>query len=470
MTTEGISASCSDLTQPPTRVYDSWSHQLAAYHYASGKQASMMPLGMGWGKSKIAIDWAVNAEFKRILVLCPACVLGVWRREFSIHAPQFDRMYIMDKGTCAAKAGRMNTIINEGSSDPLIFVVNYESSWRKFLGDQLLAFKPDAVIADEIHRTKSPGGKASRFASRLGLVSGHRMGLTGTPMPHSPLDLYAQYRFLDRRVFGTSYAEFRSRYAVVNQMFPSKVTRWINQEELSEKFYSIAFKWEGGNPLDLPPISHHERQVVLPHKALRVYRDLETHYVASLKQGNVVAANALVKSIRLQQATSGFARLDEREEKYEEIHNEKVKMVNEILEDLPHREPVVVFVRFKPDIAAVRKLAERRGLRVGEVSGNCKNLTDHAKMPDDIDLLIIQVQSGSLGIDTTRASYVIVFSIGWSLGEYDQLIHRSWRPGQDRHVHFFHIVAAGTIDQRVYRGFEIRREVVDSVLNFEETA
>jgi len=48
----------------------------------------------------------------------------------------------------------------------------------------------DLVIADEAHRIKAPSGKASMFFKRLRTKALHRVLLTGTPMPHGPMDIF----------------------------------------------------------------------------------------------------------------------------------------------------------------------------------------------------------------------------------------------------------------------------------------
>ena len=57
------------------------------------------------------------------------------------------------------------------------------------------------VILDESHRIKAPNGKASRFLARLRPTTLRRVAMTGTPMPHSPGDIYAQFRPLDNGDF-----------------------------------------------------------------------------------------------------------------------------------------------------------------------------------------------------------------------------------------------------------------------------
>jgi SNF2 family DNA or RNA helicase len=51
-----------------------------------------------------------------------------------------------------------------------------------------------------------------------------------------------------------------------------------------------------------------------------------------------------------------------------------------------------------------------------------------------------------------------------SLGEYLQSRKRTHRPGQTRNVLYVHLVAEGTIDERVYRALEARQDVIAAVL------
>ena len=66
-----------------------------------------------------------------------------------------------------------------------------------------------------ISSDKSPGSRVSLYCTALGKRVPYRMALTGTPAHNSPLDVYAQYRFLDPGIFGTNFSAFRDRYAVM---------------------------------------------------------------------------------------------------------------------------------------------------------------------------------------------------------------------------------------------------------------
>ena len=437
----------------------SWAHQIEAFRFAVEKSAAMLAMDMGTGKSKVAVDLLAAWDARNVLILAPLSVLSVWRREFATHDPRGVEPVILDRGAGDWKRKRAAEAIAAGRP----VVVNYESAWRDPLGSLLVKTFWDAAVCDESHRIKSPQGKASKLAARVGIVSKRRLCLTGTPMPHSPLDLYAQFRFLDRSVFGTSYTAFRARYAVTNPMFASQVVRWINEVELQDKYHSLAFRVRARDVLSLPEVVHQTREVSLSPKARVVYNELQREMVARIDSGEITAANALVKLLRLQQITSGFVAADDSEPV--ELCHAKKYALQEIIEDIDPSEPVVVFCRFRRDLEVVRDLAERLGRRYDEVSGTRRDLTATAEMRPGCQVLGVQIQSGGVGIDLTRARYAVYYSLGFSLGDYEQSLARVHRPGQTRTTFYYHLVATNTVDEAVYGALRKRRDVVTAVLD-----
>ncbi len=59
-----------------------WRHQVAAYHFAKGLRGVVLAMEMSTGKSRTAIDLIINQGWKRVLILCPKRVVGVWPEQF----------------------------------------------------------------------------------------------------------------------------------------------------------------------------------------------------------------------------------------------------------------------------------------------------------------------------------------------------------------------------------------------------
>lgn len=440
-----------------------WAHQREAADFAIERQKAMLCVPMGGGKSLSALLVAEEAEARSIIILCPVSVVGVWRREFVRHAPGSFTV-ICPSGSVKDKAHVvMDGIARaEARGQRFAVVVNYESAWRAPLAGLLAGRSWDLLILEESHRIKAPFGKASKYATELARRCRRRLALTGTPAPHSPLDLFAQARAIDPTVFGFSFVSFRNRYAVVDQQFPSRVRRWINQDELQRKFRGLAYECDLTGVLDIPEATDQTITVQLGAKARKLYGQLEAEMWAEVDRGEVTVGNALTRLLRLQQITSGHIVTDD--ERVAEIDDAKRTALADLLDDVPADVPVVVFCRFVRDLDVVAQVAEASGRTYGEISGRRKDLTGNAEMPAGIGLMGVQIASGGVGIDLTRASVAVYYSMGHSLGEYLQSKARLHRPGQKSRVAFLHLVAEATVDEAVMEAMEKKQEVVETVL------
>lgn len=419
--------------------WESWGHQDKGAAFAASRDASLLSMDMGTGKTLTALmALGLKDERPRVVNLCNG-----------------------------SNAKRTKTMLDSMmTTQPTLYVVNYDSVWRGQLAKEVMKVSWDAIVLDESHRIKSPGGKASRWLATLARKhpAAKRLCLTGTPMPHSPLDLYGQFRFLDPEVFGTSFTRMRARYAITDPVFPSKVTEWRNQQELAEKLDANSFRVTAEEVLDLPAVLHETLPVQLRPKTQQVYDAFESEMVAEVADGIMTANNALTKLLRLQQVTSGYCHIDGGfEMSLISGTPEKALVLESMLEDLPATEPVVVFCRFRHDLHEVAAIARRLGRPYSEVSGERKTLEEW--QAGETTIIGVQIQSGGAGIDLTRAAFCFYYSLGFSLGDYEQSLARLHRPGQERCVRYYHLVAQGTIDTGVYAALRNRRNVIEGVLD-----
>jgi SNF2 family DNA or RNA helicase len=79
-------------------------------------------------------------------------------------------------------------------------------------------------------------------------------------------------------------------------------------------------------------------------------------------------------------------------------------------------------------------------------------------------VLAVQIESGGVGVDLTRARYAIYYSLGFSLGSYEQSLARIHRPGQTRPVEYIHLLAKNTVDEKVMAALAAKADVVTAVL------
>ena len=335
-------------------------------------------------------------------------------------------------------------------------VYNIETGTGNYFANRLLVHN--------CHRIKGSTSNIGKFAAKLGKKSKYRIGLTGTPFPNDFQDVFGQHRFLDESIFGNSVYAFKLRYAVMGGFEGRKVIglRKDREQEFHRKFYSIAHKVNARDVIQLPDVMHEIRAVELSPKARKLYDTLEKEFVAQLDTGEITANNAMVKLLRLQQMAGGFVQLDDGSA--EVVDKAKLDTTKDLFEDLPASEPIVVFCVFRNEIERIREIAEQSGRTSGELSGSQNDLKDWRD--GKLNVLVVQIRSGGVGIDLTRARYCIYFSTGFSLGDYDQSLARQCRPGADlsQKVVYYHIIGKDTVDEKVAAALMTKRKAVDYVL------
>lgn len=451
-----------------------WQNQEEAIDFIRSHSAVMLDFDMGTGKTRTVIDAMFELPGVRlVLVLCPKAVVPVWRTNLEKFAAgkEWD-CWDLQSGTVARKAENLRGFL-EASHVPPHFrrrfvVINYESAWRADLGKLLQTTVWDAVVLDESHRVKAAGSKISRFVAKLGRYTVRRLCLSGTPMAHSPLDVYGQYRFLDPTIFGTNYGNFLQQYAILGGPEKRFVVGYKNQQELMAKFRSIAVTCRMSDvrerlklPEALPDVVH---RVDLPPASRKILQGLERDMIAACEAGVVVANNVLVKLLRCLQVTSGFCTTvaaPGAPEEVTELNHAKAEMLASILEDVGPM-PVVVFATFRHDLDTIRVEALKAGREAYELSGRVNEL-EAWQTAEGGAVLVVQIQAGAEGVDMTRANHAVYFSLPHSLALYNQSRARLYRPGQTRPVSFMHIIATGTVDEGVYRALERKEDIIEGI-------
>jgi SNF2 family DNA or RNA helicase len=434
-----------------------------ARHFGQGQHGILLAMGMGTGKSLVACLLLLGLAAKRVLISCPLRVVPVWLTQFERHVAINMVVVALDEdiGSVVKKMelAQEKLRLAEARGVPFVAVINYDSAWREPFAEWAEKQRWDLVIADEAHRIKAPGGKASMFFKRLRTKALHRVLLTGTPMPHGPMDIFAPLRFADITIFGPSFAAFRQKYAVMGGYLRKQITGFQKLDELERLMSRVTYR-VGKEVLDLPPETDVTYHCDLGSEARRIYKDIEEDFVAQVRDGVVTAANAMVKVLRLQQVANGIAKTDDGVD--HRIDTAKQKLLADTLEDIGAGEPVVVFCWFHLDLDAVHEAARSQDLTSMELSGR----KDDLKQWQDgrAQVLAVQLQAGGEGVDFTRARYSIFYSVGYSLGKYMQARSRTHRPGQMNPVEHIHLIARNTVDVRIMRALEKRAEVIESIL------
>jgi hypothetical protein len=485
-----------------------WVHQLRAVEYAVRCSAALLAVPMGGGKTLAALAVAQRTDARRVIIGCPNKVRGVWPREITKWTRL--RWHVVDgRRPVRGRSGRMKDLSVAERVDQLernLFdcpcgavhaaVINYEMLTHQALAHWVPPDRIDLVIWDEIQALKGTTSQVSLRAARWVDFSDRRLGLTGTPMPQYPWDIFGIYRALDPGIFGPYWTPFKERYVIEKarkdmpeQSFPVAIDPEMRREFVT-KAHSIMYA--PVIDLGLPGARHIVRPVALEPAARAEYARLESEEMFAdltdfapedVDEALLTPANVLARTTRLRQFTGGTVPDDGemvttptgKRKRVRELYRvsqakgaELAQIFSEVgcvADRAGGPEPVVVYTSFIADLDVVREEAEKAGLRYREISGRRRDgLTEQATMAEGADVLGVQVDSGGTGIDLTRSCYGVWYSTTYKAGVFSQAIKRQDRPGQRRVVTFIHLVATDTIDTTVYRSLISRRSTAATYL------
>ena len=465
-------------------------HQILGYNIGLDIPNMALLLEQGCGKTLTAIAVMgrrfLRGEIKKVLVVAPASVVSAWAKdeygEFAVHAGfPYDVRALqgpVDKRIEAMRTWEQNPRVLQ------VAVINYEATWR--MEDTLAWWRPDMIICDESQRIKAPGARQSKVMHNLGKRAKYRLILTGTPVTQGPLDLFSQYKFLDPGIFGTSYTAFRARYAVMGGPDNRIVVATKNLPDLVERAHRVAFRVTKKDALDLPEFTDQVRFCELEPGAREVYSDLVKESVAYIRESvgpdgtmdKIVAANVLVRLLKLTQITGGYVKSDDAWQLQEKaagaicVSKAKLQLLAETMGDLliEADKKVVIFARFRAEIAAIEELLTgmNTGYTVihGDVPMNQRGERVTAFQHDPAcRVFVAQIQTAGLGITLTAADTAIFYSLDFSFANYDQCRARIHRIGQKNTCTYLHLLADDTVDERIMKVLKNKKSVADAVVD-----
>lgn len=398
-----------------------------------------------------------------MLIVAPLSILSVWEAEFAQFAA-FDYALAVLTGDSAKKT---DTLRHMNGAALQVAVVNYESAWR--MERELAAWGPDLIVCDEGHKIKTHNISASKAMHRLGAKAGYRLLLTGTLITNKAIDVFSPYKFLNPTIFGTSFYAFRSRYFdMVGYGNHTPVLKRSMEAELSARLHSIAYRAAKADCLDLPETTDVVRQVELEPAARKIYRSLVKESFAELASGEVTAPNVLTRLLRLSQLTGGFLGSDENAA-VQQISSAKLSAMEDILESaVAEGQKLVIIARFLPEIRAIGKELDRRGLRyaciTGEVQDRAAQVAQFQNDPD-VPVFVGQIATAGLGLTLTAASTMVFYSLDYSMSNYEQAKARIHRVGQRNPCTYIHLIAKGTVDEKVLTALRNKADLAKALVD-----
>lgn len=444
-----------------------FAHQQRALAKMATRDAFALFMEAGTGKTKILIDDAVRAALTdgidTVIVTAPNKVHRQWALEQlpTHHAVGVPWAAALTRG--GTPTAEWRALVDAPRGVLRWFCVNNEL-WSYPSIDALLTpvFETGrrvALIVDESHEFKSPSGHGSRRLAAWAAKCVRRRIATGTSTANGYEDWYAQFRLLDWRILGCrTFKDFRSRYCLTSEFkLPggtrtfTKITGYKDKADLFARIAPYAMSQRKRDCLDLPPAMLVQRPVALHTEQVRAYELLRRHFTRELSDGQVVAeTDANTRLLRLQQVVGGF--LADAEGTPPRRLSDAWPKLTALLEEVQSlRGPVIVWARFRPELAAIEAALRDVGIGVspyhGGVSSDDKDRALTAWRAGDTQVFLSNPASGGTGLNLTHAADAVWYSRSFDYVEREQGLARIDRAGQTRPVRQVDLVAEGTVDE-----------------------
>lgn len=438
-----------------------------------GGFGELFEMGCGKTLTTIAVAGALYnlGKIDRVLVVAPTSVCSVWPHDLNQFAafPWEARVLLGDK---KKRLKALNELKNWPFKALRIAVINYESTHRDGIFEALAAYRPDLIVCDESQRIKNPSAAQSKALHKLGDAAPFRMILSGTPVQNNAVDLYSQYRFLDPAVYGANFYAFKNRYCIMGGYGQHQIVGYRNMDELVAKEHSVAYRVTKEECLDLPQQTFINRYVQFTDAEQAIYEQLRKSSFLELETGeNVTATTILTMYLRLMQLTGGFLTADE-STRPKQVNTAKLDALADIVDDyvVDAGKKLVIFARFRAEIAAIENLLRLRKIQYGSIYGDVP-MEERGKIVEDFQtnpdtkVFVAQIQTAGLGITLHAASTAVFYSYDYNYANYAQALARIHRIGQRLPVTYIHLVVDGSIDEKILAALENKEDMAKTVVD-----
>lgn len=440
-------------------------YQNRAVAHIVNNECSALFLEMGMGKTVSTLtaikDLIDNCIISNCLVIAPKKVTQVtWSDEIKAWTHLKDLTISVIDGTVKQRreAYERKADIYAISRDNIVWLV------MEYGGIKL---PYDMVVIDELSSFKNYASKRFKALRKVRKFIPRVVGLTGTPSPNGLIDLFAQMYLIDQgQRLGKSITAYRDRFfrpdkrnGGIVYSYALKSPQEETEQQISDIISDITISMTAEDYLKMPDRINIYDRVKLPPKVLAQYKEFEKEQVLELIDSNepISAASAAALSNKLQQFANGA--IYDADRKVIELHDEKLEKLEELVE-AANGSPVLVAYSYKHDLERImRKLKAYKPVKLE----GPEQIADWNA--GKIKVLVAHPASVGHGLNLQKGGHTLIwFGNTWSLELYMQFNARLYRQGQTCPVTVHHILATGTVDEKIIKALGGKKQTQDGLM------
>jgi len=411
---------------------------------------------MGLGKTVQTLAYlATEKQTFPVLIVAPLVTLNNWQRETQKFLKKRSR-----NGKIIEDGYPSSILIRTGKSQEIekhdVYIINYDLLHKRI--DDLSKLNIKTIVCDEVQHLRSKTTKKYMAVKKLAALDSikYRVGLSGTPIYNRGSEIWPIVDILRPGLLGT-FDEFCEYFCYVNEKGKAIV--------LENKRASL------GEEL--------RKHVMLRRKKSDVLKELkEKVRYKELIDSDINYYHAELGKIweRLEKeqksATSAFDKFSSYKRAIQSERQAagvaKVPHVIEFVKNIMEiEESVVVFCHHKAIHELLhRNLAEYQPASIiGGQSDKERQEGIDRFQNGETKLIIAGLRAGNVGINLSRARYVIFAELDWSPAIHRQAEDRLHRIGQKNTVFAYYLMGNGTLDDHVADVLVDKSYEIDAIMD-----
>ncbi len=419
---------------------------------------------MGTGKTKSAL-WAWDylrsiGLAKKMLVVSPLSTLKfTWAREVFSTLPH-------RKATVVYAATRAKRIEKLNDPEADILIINHDGA--KLLHDEIMQLVKagviDTVCIDELAVYRNGKSERTKTMKVLAGAMSWAWGMTGSPMPRSPTDVWAQCQIITPHTVPKFFGHFRDRVMMKINQF--KYAPKIDAVETAYSVMQPAVRFTMNDVQELPELVTQTRDIDMGAKQGKVYKALASACHAAVGNSEITAANAGAVMQKLLQVATGWV-YDKERNTVALDGDARLQALLETIDEADQK--VLVFVPFIHAIAGISEALEKEGIDHAVVSGNTpegqrSTIFNAFQNTGQYKVLVAHPQCLAHGITLTTANTIVWYAPVTSLEIYEQANARIRRIGQKNKQLVLHLQST-PVEKKIYRLLQNNQQVQDAFLS-----
>ena len=325
------------------------------------------------------------------------------------------------------------------------------------------------IILDESQIIKNPSSKISR--SVRSLKSKFKLVLSGTPVENSVTDLWSQMSFVNPGLLG-SQTFFSDEFAtpIDKKQDEEKANKL---QSLIKPFILRRTKQQVAS--ELPPKVEQLYYSDMSDEQEKIYEETKSYYRNELLR--VITEQGIGKShIQLLQGLNKLRQIANHPAMVDEEYDSESGKFSDVIYTLENiltkGNKVLIFSQFVKHLYLFKNYFNQNNINYSFLDGSTQNrqeVVEEFKSNDDIQIFLISIKAGGVGLNLTEADYVFILDPWWNPAVEQQAIDRTHRIGQKNTVFIYKFITKNSVEEKILALQEKKRRIADSLITTEES-